>query len=93
MSKISISLAGRDDVRGDEKPGLIEKAEAGESTSKAKKGGAKSPRQQFMSALMQRLSGDNGNNVANAFLNDRKKFKGMMMGIVSDMAKVDGDDE
>lgn len=58
------------------------------STSKGKK--IKSNRQVFFSALMKRLAGDQGNEVADAFVkNDKDKFKSMMDEISSQMAKVD----
>lgn len=79
MSKISISLAGDTKLT---------------SESKGKKSGkSKTPRQQFFSELMKRLAGDPGNQVADAFVNDKKKFKGMMMKIAGEMASVDDADE
>ena len=57
------------------------------SESRGKKGGGKrSPRQIFYSELMKRLAGDPGNEVSEAFVNDRDKFKSLMIGIVGKMA-------
>lgn len=83
MSKITISLSA-----DDKKPDAITRVES-VSKSKPKGSKAKSPRQQFFSELMKRLAGDSGNAVAEAYKNDRHKFKGMMMSIIGDMAKVE----
>lgn len=84
MSKPMISVASSSPISV--------KADAQISESKGrKKGGAKSPRQVFFSELMKRLAGDAGNNVSNAFVNDRKKFKGMMISIIHEMSEVDDD--
>lgn len=95
MSKISISLAGdkRPDAISNVSESRVDGYEESQSRGKPKgKGGKRSPRQQFFSELMKRLAGDSGNSVAEAFMNDKKKFKGMMMGIVSEMAKVDDEE-
>lgn len=88
MTRIQISVAASSPikVKGDIRPAPMKSESKGKSKSRT-------PRQVFFSELMKRLAGDNGNNVSNAFKDDRQKFKGMMMGIVSDMAKVDGDEE
>lgn len=64
------------------------------SESKSRKGGkGKSNRQVFMSELMKRISGDAGLRVVDAYTNDRAEFKSLMIGIIGEMAKVDGEEE
>lgn len=64
------------------------------SESKGKgKGSKKSPRQVFYSELMKRLAGDPGVEVSEAFVNDRKKFRSLMIGIISKMAATDDNNE
>lgn len=60
-------------------------------TSESKGKGKKSPRQIFYSELMKRLAGDLGVEVAEAFVDDRKKFKSLMIGIIGKMADTEND--
>lgn len=85
MTRIQIAVAADSPIK------VKETVLVSESKGKSKSKG-RTPRQQFFSALMTRLAGDTGNNVSAAFVDDRHKFKSMMMDIVKEMADVDGDE-
>lgn len=86
--QIAVAAAGPIKVKEDIRPAPMKSESKGKGKSKSR-----SPRQVFFSELMKRLAGDAGNDVSNAFKDDKKKFRGMMMGIVSEMSKVDGEEE
>lgn len=63
------------------------------SISRSKKGGKKkSNRSIFFKELMKRLAGDAGNAIADAYVTDHSKFKGMMIKIAHDMGKVENEE-
>lgn len=86
---VSVSNTSPIKVQPEEGSGIARKMK---SESRGKKG-KKSNRQIFMSELMKRISGDDGSRVVDSYVNDRAKFKSLMIGIISDMAQVEDNEE
>lgn len=87
-----VSVASTSPISVKEAAGISQPLKS-ESRGKKSKGKGKSNRQIFMSELMKRISGDAGLSVVDSYVNDRSKFKSLMISIIGDMAKVDGDEE
>lgn len=89
---VSVASTSPISVKNGEGAGFAQPLKS-ESRGKKSKGKGKSNRQIFMSELMKRISGDAGLSVVDSYVNDRSKFKSLMISIIGDMAKVDGDEE